>query len=166
MWFVYLLCGAIYRLTFAFVKRRAGPLGNFVFHDSLFMGVCVTFKLSALSLLINVEMMRGGNRSWGFFKACRWLDSNLRPLVSEVTALPTEAQPLPKQIMGLFTSKCHEKMMLHWCNSPLSWIAKPHLMPDSATPTGVSNTLGYLTISIFQKGFSKLNFRVKLGFQF
>ena len=39
-------------------------------------------------------------------------------------------------------------------------------MPDSATPTGVSNTLGYLTISIFQKGFSKLNFRVKLGFQF
>ena len=26
MWFVYLLCGAIYRLTFAFVKRRAGPL--------------------------------------------------------------------------------------------------------------------------------------------
>ena len=28
MWFVYLLCGAIYRLTFAFVKRRAGPLPN------------------------------------------------------------------------------------------------------------------------------------------
>ena len=30
-----------------------------------------------------------------FNKFCLWLDSNRRPLVLEVTALPTEAQPLP-----------------------------------------------------------------------
>ena len=29
-----------------------------------------------------------------YLQVCRWLDSNHRPLVSEVTALPTEAQPL------------------------------------------------------------------------
>ena len=29
------------------------------------------------------------------YKFCRWLDSNLGPLVSEATALPTEPQPLP-----------------------------------------------------------------------
>ena len=28
-------------------------------------------------------------------KFCRWLDSNREPLVSEVTTLPTEPQPLP-----------------------------------------------------------------------
>ena len=34
MGFVYLLCCAIYRLTFAFVKRRAGPL-TYVENDEL-----------------------------------------------------------------------------------------------------------------------------------
>ena len=34
---------------------------------------------------------------------CRWLDLNLRPLVSEVTALPTEPQPLPYLISFTIT---------------------------------------------------------------
>ena len=31
-----------------------------------------------------------------FNKSCRWLDSNLGPLVLEATALPTAPQPLPE----------------------------------------------------------------------
>ena len=33
-----------------------------------------------------------------FYKICQWLDSNLGPLLSEVTALPTVPQPLPINI--------------------------------------------------------------------
>ena len=36
-------------------------------------------------------------------KSCRWLDLNYGPLVSEVTALPTEPQPLPQALIIVFT---------------------------------------------------------------
>ena len=35
------------------------------------------------------------------YKFCRWLDSNRRPLVLKVTALPTEPQPLPGSWLSL-----------------------------------------------------------------
>ena len=37
-------------------------------------------------------------------KSCRWLDLNYGPLVSEVTALPTEPQPLPTYILFVGTA--------------------------------------------------------------
>ena len=36
-----------------------------------------------------------------WIKFCRWLDSIVRPLVSEATALPNEPHPLPSQIFTL-----------------------------------------------------------------
>ena len=43
-------------------------------------------------------------KEW-LIKVCRWLDSNHGSLVSEMTSLPTEAQPLPKSLLLLATLK-------------------------------------------------------------
>ena len=40
-----------------------------------------------------------------YINFCRWLDSNCRPLVLEVTALPTEAQPLPNIPISKYSYK-------------------------------------------------------------
>ena len=44
--------------------------------------------------LFNTQLTANKCSIWINF--CQWLDSNRRPLVSEVTALPTEPQPLPR----------------------------------------------------------------------
>ena len=41
--------------------------------------------------------------NFSIFENRRWLDANFRPLVSEVTALPTEPQPLPYLISFTIT---------------------------------------------------------------
>ena len=46
------------------------------------------------------------NKQMFYIKVCRWLDSNRGPLVSDVTALPTEPQPLPKRSKFLIFLKC------------------------------------------------------------
>ena len=68
------------------------------------------------------------------YKFCRWLDSNWGPLVSEVTALPTEPQPLSKYQLSLWSSHqmqilncCYDWSCLHYYFLILTWLCEVDL---------------------------------------
>ena len=50
------------------------------------------------------------NKQMFSLKVCQWLDSNCGPLVSEVTALPTEPQPQ----LGSYIVKEFDKLISSW----------------------------------------------------
>ena len=71
--------------------------------------------------------------------ACRWLDLNCEPLVSEVTALPTQPQPLPWRlayyITSLLQSFCEEVCLsvFELPKYPLSYFIKDNQICLSAS---------------------------------
>ena len=76
-------------------------------------------------------------------KNCWWLDSNCRPLVSEVTALPTEPHPLPSLIR-----------VGEWITQP--GFTKVHL-------TSVNSQKKFEASNFFIIGFKRKKFRRKIN---
>ena len=71
-------------------NRFSNNLKTFLFHffNKLF------FKWAILSHFFFIFVFSTVNSKYVFNKICRWLDWNRGPLVSQVTFLPTEPQPL------------------------------------------------------------------------
>ena len=87
----------------------------------LVLGILFKWAIPGLIFFIFVVLIVNSKE----VQLCLWLHLNCGPLVSKVTALPTEPQPLPKGILCSFTKTWNKSSLMHACLPAPNAVVEP-----------------------------------------